>query len=167
MPPKGVDAGRVEASGGSAMAAMIAQASRAEFYLERQHSCHHPYECVRVGVERDGVWWKPSGPSGLEEGGRVGSRDFFRLHEGKAADDSGKPGQNAGNAKRSPGLDPAFDTDRTACALWAIANDGLRAHVGEAHHGAARTAQADAIGRYCGATGVQDRRKHPVLGVVG
>lgn len=63
------------------MVATIAQASQAEFYLERQRSYRHPNEYVRGGEGPDGVWWNPSGLFGLEVGGRIDSRDFLRLHE--------------------------------------------------------------------------------------
>ena len=138
------------------MVAMIAQAATAEFYLQRQRSYRHPNEYVRAGEEPDGVWWNPSGLFGLKDGGRVDSRDFFRLHDGMAPDGSGKLTQNAGNAKRSPGLDLAFNADKTVSALWAIAGEGVRADVSRAHHDAARTALADVIGRYCGVTRVRD-----------
>ena len=105
------------------MVATIAQASSAEFYLERQRSYRHPNEYIRGGEEPDGVWWNPSGLFGLADGGRVDSRDFFRLHGGMAPDGSGKVTRNAGNEKRSPGLDLAFNADKTVSALWAIVDD--------------------------------------------
>ncbi len=138
------------------MVATIAQAFSAEFYLERQRSYRHPNEYVRGGEEPDGVWWNPSGLFGLADGGRVDSRDFFRLHGGMAPDGSGKLTQNAGNEKRSPGLDLAFNADKTVSALWAIADADTRAGLGEAHRDAARTALADVIARYCGVTRVQE-----------
>ena len=138
------------------MVATIAQASKAEFYLERLRSYRHPNEYVRAGEEPDGLWWNPAGLFGLEDGGRVDSRDFFRLHDGMAPDGSGKVSRYAGNAKRSPGLDLAFNADKTVSALWAIADEGLRADVSEAHGDAARTALVDVIGRHCGVTRVQD-----------
>ena len=105
------------------MVATIAQAFSAESYLERQRSYRHPNEYVRGGKEPDGVWWNPFRPV---DGGRVDSRDFFRLHGGMAPDGSGKLTQNAGNEKRSPGLDLAFNADKTVSALWAIVDEGTR-----------------------------------------
>lgn len=156
VPPKRAGARGVEASGKSVMVATIEQASQAEFYLDRQRSYRHPNEYVRAGEEPDGVWWNPSGLLGLADGGGVDSRDFFRLHDGMAPDGSGKLTQNAGGVKRSPGLDLAFNADKTVSALWAIADEGLRAEVSKAHGDAARTALADVIGKYCGVTRVQD-----------
>ena len=144
------------------MVATIAQASQAEFYLERLRSYRHPNEYIRAGEEPDGVWWNPSGLFGLEDGGSVDSRDFFRLHDGMAPDGSGKLTQNAGDAKRSPGLDLAFNADKTVSVLWAIADERLRADVGEAHHDAASTGLADIIGRYCGVTRLQDGEENRV-----
>ena len=148
--------GGVERAGKSIMVATIGQASSAEFYLERQRSYRHPNEYVRGGEEPDGVWWNPSGLFGLADGGRVDSRDFFRVHGGMAPDGSGKLTRNAGNEKRSPGLDLAFNADKTVSALWAIVDEGRRTDVGEAHRDAARTALTDIIGRYCGVTRVKE-----------
>lgn len=145
------------------MVATIEQASKPESYLERQRSYRHPNEYLRGGEEPDGLWWNPSGLFGLADGGRVDSRDFFRLHEGMAPDGSGKITQNAGNAKRSPGLDLAFNADKTVSALWAVADEGLRGDVSEAHRDAARTALADVIGRYCGVTRVQEGEENRVV----
>ena len=142
------------------MVATIAQASNAEFYLMRQRSYRHPNEYIRAGEEPDGVWWNPSGLFALADGGTVDSRDFFRLHDGMTPDGSGKLTQNAGNPKRSPGLDLAFNADKTVSALWAIVDEGLRADVSEAHGDAARTALADVIRRYCGVTRVQDGERN-------
>jgi len=145
----------VEAAGGSVMVATIAQASKAEFYLERQRSYRHPNEYLRGGEEPDGIWWNPATLFELADGGRVDSRDFFRLHEGMAPDGSGKLTQRAGGAKRSPGLDLALNADKTVSALWAIADEGLRADVSKAHCDAARTALGKIIGRYCSVTRVR------------
>lgn len=145
------------------MVATIAQASSAESYLERQRSYRHPNEYVRGGEEPDGVWWNPSGLFGLADGGRVDSRDFFRPHGGMAPDGSGKLTRNAGNEKHSLGLDLAFNADKTVSALRAIAGEGPRADIGEAHRDAARTALADVIARYCSVTRVQEGRGNLLL----
>ena len=138
------------------MVATITQASKAEFYLVRQRSYHHPNEYLRGGEEPDGIWWNPSDLFGLADGTRVDSRDFFRLHDGMAPDGSGKLTRNAGSAKRSPGLDLAFNADKTVSALWAIADEEVRADLGRAHSDAARTALADVMREYCGVTRIRD-----------
>ena len=140
------------------MVATIAQASRAESYLVRQRSYRHPNEYIKGGEEPDGVWWNPSGLFGLADGGKVDSRDFFRLYDGMAPDGSGKLTRNAGSAKRSPGLDLGFNADKTVSALWAIADEDLRADVERAHGDAARTALGDVMRKYCGLTRIRDRK---------
>ena len=110
------------------------------------------------GEEPDGVWWNPSGLFGLADGGKVDSRDFFRLYDGMAPDGSGKLTRNAGSAKRSPGLDLGFNADKTVSALWAIADADLRADVERAHGDAARTALGEVIRKYCGVTRIRDRK---------
>ena len=121
------------------MVAKIAQAFGAEFYFVRWRSYHQPNGYVRGGVEPDGVWWNSCGLFGFGDGAGVDSKDFFRLHEGMVPDGSGKLTRNAGGAKRSPGLDLAFNADKTVAVLWAIVDEGTRVDVGRAHEDAART----------------------------
>ena len=140
------------------MVATISQAFRPEFYLERQRSYRHPNEYYRSGEEADGVWWNPSWLFGLEDGARIDSRDFFRLHGGVAPDGTTRLTNNSGSTKRSAGVDLAFNADKSVSALWAIADAGLRADIERAHKDAVRTALDDVIRQYCGVTRTRDRQ---------
>ena len=111
------------------MVATLAQMASAEYYMESQRSYRHPNEYYTAGEEPDGTWFNPHSLFGLADGGKVASRDFFRLYNGFAPDGSGKLTQNAGGAKRSPGLDMTFSADKSVSALWAIAEPGMRAEI--------------------------------------
>ena len=140
------------------MVATISQAFRAEFYLERQRSYRHPNEYYRSGEEGDCVWWNPSWLFGLQDGARIDSRDFFRLHGGVAPDGTTRLTHNSGSGKRSAGVDLAFNADKSVSALWAIADAGPRADIERAHKDAVRTALDDVIRKYCGVTRTRDRQ---------
>ena len=141
------------------MVATIAQASKARFYLERQRFYRHPKEYLRGGEEPDGVWWNPAACSGwpTAAGSTAGTSSGSTAEWRRTA---------PANSRRTPaprGGRPASNADKTVSALWAIADEGTRADVGEAHGDAARTALADIIGRYCGVTRVQDGEESRVV----
>ena len=119
------------------MVATISQAFRPEFYLKRQRSYRHPNEYYRSGEEADGVWWNPLWLFGLEDGARIDSRDFFRLHGGVAPDGSARITHNSCSGKRSAGVDLAFNVDKSVSALWAIADAGPQADIRMEQYGPA------------------------------
>ena len=139
------------------MVATLAQAASAAYYLESQRSFRHPNEYYTAGEEPDGVWFNPKGLFGLEDGCRVDSADFHRLYHGFAPDGSGKLTRNAGNEKRSPGLDMTFSADKSVSALWAIADPELRSEIEQAHNDAARVALEETVFRHCAWTRIRNR----------
>ena len=104
------------------------------------------------GEEPDGVWWNPNGLFGLEDGGIVGSQDFRRLYHGFDPETMDKLTQNAGDDGRSPGLDMTFSADKSVSALWAIADEDLRAEIARAHNDACRVALDGVIRKHCSYT---------------
>ena len=139
------------------MVATLAQMASAAYYLESQRSFRHPNEYYTAGEEPDGVWWNPCGLFGLADGGRVDGGDFHRLYHGFAPDGGERLTRNAGNEKRSPGLDMTFSADKSVSALWAIADPELRSEIESAHNDAARAALAGTVLRYCAWTRLQER----------
>ena len=139
------------------MVATIAQAASASYYLESQRSFRHPNEYYTAGEEPDGVWFNPAGLFGLGNGGRVDSGDFQRLYNGFAPDGSHRLTRNAGSETRSPGVDMTFSADKSASALWAIADPELRGEIEQAHNDAARVALEETVFRYCAYTRIRDR----------
>ena len=139
------------------MVATLAQAASASYYLESQRSFRHPNEYYTAGEEPDGVWFNPRGLLGLENGGKVDSGDFQRLYNGFAPDGSSRLTRNAGSDQRSPGVDMTFSADKSASALWAVADPALRSRIEEAHNDAARLALEETVFRYCAYTRIRDR----------
>ena len=139
------------------MVATLVQAASAEYYLESQRSFRHPNEYYTAGEEPDGVWFNPKGLLGLENGGKVDSRDFHRLYNGFSPDGSQRLTRNAGSENRSAGLDMTFSADKSVSALWAIADPELRGEIEDAHNDAARLALEETVLRYCSYTRIRDR----------
>ena len=139
------------------MVATLAQAASAAYYLESQRSFRHPNEYYTAGEEPDGVWFNPKGLFGLADGGKVDSSDFHRLYNGFAPNTGGKLTQNAGSERRSAGLDMTFSADKSASALWAVADPGLRSEIEQAHNDAARVALEETVLRHCGYTRIRNR----------
>ena len=139
------------------MVATLAQAASASYYLESQRSFRHPNEYYTAGEEPDGVWFNPAGLLGLENGGKVDSRDFQRLYNGFAPDGSSRLTRNAGSDRRSPGVDMTFSADKSVSALWAMADPDLRGEIEQAHNDAARVALEETVFRYCAYTRMRDR----------
>ncbi|MCY4608064.1 MAG: relaxase domain-containing protein [bacterium] len=101
------------------------------------------------GEEPDGVWWNPNGMFDLEDGGAVGAREFRRLYAGFDPDSGDRLTRNAGDERRSPGLDMTFSADKTVSALWAIADEETRAGIEAAHNEAARKALDMIVAEHC------------------
>ena len=139
------------------MVATLAQAASAVYYLESQRSFRHPNEYYTAGEEPDGVWFNPLGLFGLAYGGKVDSSDFHRLYNGFAPKTGGKLTQNAGNERRSAGLDMTFSADKSVSALWAIADPELRSKIEDAHNDAARVALEETVLRHCAYTRIRNR----------
>ena len=138
------------------MVATLAQMASAEYYLESQRSYRHPNEYYTAGEEPDGTWFNPNGLFGLADGSKIDSRDFSRLYNGFSPDGSGKLTQNAGGAKRSPGLDMTFSMDKSVSALWAIAEPEMRAQIEGFALAAARSALEDTVLKYCSYTRIAE-----------
>ena len=101
------------------------------------------------GEEPDGVWWNPQGMFGLDDRGLVGTRAFRRLYAGFDPGTGDRLTRNAGDEKRSPGLDMTFSADKSISALWAIADEETRAEIEAAHNEAARAALDMIIAEHC------------------
>ena len=99
--------------------------------------------------EPDGVWWNPQGMFGLDDGGAVGTPEFRRLYAGFDPANGERLTRNAGDEKRSPGLDMTFSADKTVSALWAIADEETRASIEAGHNAAARRALDMIIAEHC------------------
>ena len=138
------------------MVATLAQMASAEYYLESQRSYRHPNEYYTAGEEPDGTWFNPHGLFGLADGSKIDSKDFSRLYNGFSPDGSGKLTQNAGGAKRSPGLDMTFSMDKSVSALWAIAEPEMRAEIEGFALAAARSALEDTVLKYCSYTRIAE-----------
>ena len=138
------------------MVATLAQMASAEYYMESQRSYRHPNEYYTAGEEPDGTWFNPHGLFGLADGGKIDSRDFSRLYNGFSPDGSGKLTQNAGGAKRSPGLDMTFSADKSVSALWAIAEPEMRAEIEQIAVSAARAALEDTVLKYSSYTRITE-----------
>ena len=138
------------------MVATLAQMASAEYYLESQRSYRHPNEYYTAGEEPDGTWFNPNGLFGLADGSKIDSKDFSRLYNGFSPDGSGKLTQNAGGAKRSPGLDMTFSMDKSVSALWAIAEPEMRAEIEGFALDAARSALEDTVLKYCSYTRIAE-----------
>ena len=144
--------------GSAAMVATLDQMASAEFYLRSQRSYRHPNEYYTAGEEQDGTWFNPNSLFGLEDGGKIDSRDFHRLYDGFAPDGAGKLTLNAGRDTRSPGLDMTFSADKSISALWAIAERDMRAVIERLAVDAVRAALEDTVLEYCSYTRARERR---------
>ena len=134
------------------MVASMAQMASAEYYLESQKSYRHPNEYYTAGKEPDGEWFNPTGLFGLEDGGKIDSKHFFRLYSGFGPEDRAKLTQNAGSENRSPGVDMTLSPDKSISALWAIATRENREHIERLVVRAAREALEDTVFKYCSYT---------------
>ena len=139
------------------MVATIATAASAAYYIESQQSHRHPNQYYIGGKEPDGVWWNPTGLFGLEDGGKVDSRDFQHLYNGFAPDDMRALTRNAGSDKRSAGMDLTFSADKSVSALWALVDRDTRNVIEAVQQDAARFALDFIIRGYCAYT----RIRHP------
>ena len=134
------------------MVATMSQAASSAYYLESQRSFRHPTEYYTAGEEPDGVWFNPNGLLGLSDTDKIDSAAFHRLYNGFNPETGEKLTQNAGNQKRSPGLDITFSADKSVSALWAIADQSLATKIEAAHNEASRMALQQIFLKECSYT---------------
>ena len=101
------------------------------------------------GTEPGGAWWSPGVFGEFADGGAVDARDFRLLWHGFDPKRGYALVRNSGSQKRCPGLDITFSADKSVSALWAIAGEGLRDEIAQAHNDACRVALAEIIRRHC------------------
>ena len=121
----------------------------ADYYVQSQASHRPPGDYYVCGEEPDGRWWNPHGLFGLEDGGRVLDKAFYRLHAGidpvnpyreDNPRERNKLNQNIDRKDRTAALDLTFSADKSVSTLWAMSHGELHDELAKAHDDAVRTA---------------------------